>query len=95
MNVDDFILVLALSRNTLFHLMVLYCRCVNENNNTGFVCYSIWVYYYSGILCHDYALYSVLRICKELFQIIRIFCHDLTDMSCPKLTPLNNIYKLY
>ena len=24
----------------------------------------------------------------DFFQIVRIFCHDLTDMSCPRLTPL-------
>ena len=27
----------------------------------------------------------VLIIC---LQIVRIFCHDLTDRSCPRLTPL-------
>ena len=30
----------------------------------------------------------MLTICKDFLQIVRIFCHDLTDMSCPKLTPL-------
>ena len=30
----------------------------------------------------------VLTSCKDFLQIIRIFCHDLTDMSCPRLTPL-------
>ena len=31
----------------------------------------------------------VLTICKDFFwQIVRIFCHDLTDRSCPRLTPL-------
>ena len=29
----------------------------------------------------------VLTICKDFLQIVRIFCHDLTDMSCPSLTP--------
>ena len=30
----------------------------------------------------------VLTICKDFLQIVRIFCHDLTDRSCPRLTPL-------
>ena len=31
----------------------------------------------------------VLTSCKDFLQIVRIFCHDLTDMSCPRLTPLD------
>ena len=34
----------------------------------------------------------VLTSCKEFLQILRIFCHDLTDTSCPRLTPLVYIY---
>ena len=30
----------------------------------------------------------VLTICKDFLQIVRIVCHDLTDGSCPRLTPL-------
>ena len=34
----------------------------------------------------------VLTSCKDFLQIVRIFCHDLTDRSCPKLTPLLEYY---
>ena len=34
----------------------------------------------------------VLTSCKDFLQIVRIFCHDLTDMSCPRLTPLMCTY---
>ena len=30
----------------------------------------------------------VLTICKNLFADCKNFCHDLTDRSCPRLTPL-------
>ena len=30
----------------------------------------------------------VLTSCKDFLQIIRIFCHHLTDTSCPRLTSL-------
>ena len=30
----------------------------------------------------------VLTICKDFFADCKIFCHELTDRSCPRLTPL-------
>ena len=30
----------------------------------------------------------VLTICKDCFADCKVFCHDLTDRSCPRLTPL-------
>ena len=32
----------------------------------------------------------VLTICKDFFADCKVFCHDLTDRSCPRLTPLIN-----
>ena len=48
---------------------------------------------YMGVLQQDpipkLCFAMVLTICKDFFgQIVRIFCHDLTDRSCPRLTPL-------
>ena len=47
---------------------------------------------YMGVLQRDPMpeLYfvMVLTSCKNFLQIVRIFCHDFTDMSCPRLTPL-------
>ena len=31
-------------------------------------------------------LVMVLTSCKGFLQIVRIFCHDLTAISCPRLT---------
>ena len=54
---------------------------------------------YMGVLQRDpipkLCFAMVLTICKDFFlQIVRIFCHDLTDRSCPRLTPLDYIYIL-
>ena len=47
---------------------------------------------YMGVLQRDpmpkLCYVMVLTSCKDFLQIVRIFCHDLTDMSCPRLTPL-------
>ena len=47
---------------------------------------------YMGVLQRDpmpkLCYVMVLTSCKDFWQIVRIFCHDLTDMSCPRLTPL-------
>ena len=47
---------------------------------------------YMGVLQQDpmpkLCFVMVLTSCKDFLQIVRIFCHDLTDMSCPRLTPL-------
>ena len=47
---------------------------------------------YMGVLHRDpmpkLCFVMVLTSCKDFLQIVRIFCHDLTDMSCPRLTPL-------
>ena len=37
---------------------------------------------------------KVLTSCKDILQIVRIFCHDLTDRSCPRLTPLLSYWLL-
>ena len=34
----------------------------------------------------------MLTICKNFLQTVRIFCHDLTDISSPKLTPLTYLH---
>ena len=57
-------------------------------DTTCFVCLL-----YMGVLQRDpipkLCFAMVLTICKEfVLQIVRIFCHDLTDRSCPRLTPL-------
>ena len=45
---------------------------------------------YMGVLQQDpmAKFVMVLTSCKNVLQIVTIFCHDLTDMSCPRLTPL-------
>ena len=47
---------------------------------------------YMGVLQQDpmpeLCFVMVLTSCTDFKQIVRIFCHDLTDMSCPRLTPL-------
>ena len=49
---------------------------------------------YMGVLQQDpmpkMCFVMVLTSCKDFLQIVRIFGHDLTDMSCPRLTPLRN-----
>ena len=51
---------------------------------------------YMGVLQQDpmpqLCFVMVLTSCKDFLQIVRIFCHDLTDMSCPRLTPLYMLY---
>ena len=48
---------------------------------------------YMGVLRWDpipkLCFVMVLISCKDFLQIVRIFCHDLTDRSCPRLTPLS------
>ena len=34
----------------------------------------------------------VLTSCNDFLQIVRIFCHDLTDRSCPMLKPLQHVF---
>ena len=47
---------------------------------------------YTGVLQWDpmpkLCYIMVLTSCKDFLKIVRIFCHDLTDMSCTRLTPL-------
>ena len=47
---------------------------------------------YMGVLQLDpmpkLCFIMVLTSCKDFLQIVRIFCHCLSDMSCPRLTPL-------
>ena len=52
------------------------------HNKLCFVCYCVWDH--MPKLC----FVMVLTSCKDFLQIVRIFCHDLTDRSCPRLTPL-------
>ena len=37
----------------------------------------------------------VFTICKDFLQIVRIFCHDLTNRSCPRLTPLSSVVRAF
>ena len=54
---------------------------------------------YMGVLQRDpmpeLCFVMVLTSCEDFLHIVRICCHDLTDMSCPRLTPLVStlIYK--
>ena len=54
---------------------------------------------YVGVLQRDHmpklCFVMVLTSCKDFLQIVRIFCHDLTDMSCPRLTPLSHSFIAY
>ena len=43
---------------------------------------------YSGILYQNCVLQWCWQFVRIFLQIVRIFCHDLTDRSCPRLTPL-------
>ena len=56
------------------------------HNKLCFVCYCICVLWRDPMpkLC----FVMVLTSCNDFLQIVRIFCHDLTDMSCSRLTPL-------
>ena len=47
--------------------------------------YCIWVCY-SGILYQNCVLQWCWQFVRIFLQIVRIFCHDLTDISCPRLT---------
>ena len=49
--------------------------------------YCIWVCY-SGILYQNCVLQWCWQFVRIILQIVRIFCHDLTDSCCPRLTPL-------
>ena len=53
-----------------------------SHNKLCFVCLL-----YIGVLQRDpipkLCFAMVLTICKDFLRIIKIFCHDLTDSSCP------------
>ena len=55
-----------------------------------FCCYRIWVVY--GCVTGDsrptLCFVMLLTIYMYFWQIFRIFCHDRTDMSCPRLSSL-------
>ena len=53
----------------------------------------LFVIVYGFVTAGSYAK-TVLRngVDKIFLQIVRIFCHDLTDVSCPRLTPLMHVH---
>ena len=71
-----------------WHQLCFVNTKVNDlwHNKLCFV-YYIWVCY-SGILYQNCVLQWCWQFVRISLQIVRIFCHDLTDRSCPRLTPL-------
>ena len=71
-------------------LFVIVYGCVTAGSYAKIV---FCLLLYMGVLQRDpmpkLCFVKVLTSCKDFLQIVRIFfCHDLTDMSCPRLTPL-------
>ena len=66
-----------------------------ESTKIKYLCHNkLWfsLLLYMGVLQRDpmpnLCFVMVLTSCKDFLQIVRNVCHDLTDRSCPRLTPL-------
>ena len=94
-DIYDFLQIHTYNHSTLYIRTVVSWQYNREHENKLSVSQQVvfCLLLYMGVLQRDpmpkLCFIMVLTSCKDFLQIVRIFCHDLTYMSCHRLTPLD------